>query len=734
MRVLRHFRASRFDAHGYIYFAGCLFALGDPVHAQTIDAGALPENGIVVQGAATLTTPSSSAVQIDQASERVIIQWERFDIGESASVNFAQPSSSSVALNRVLASDASQIMGTLTANGQVFLINPSGVLFGRNARVDVGGLIASTLDIDNGDFLAGRHVFESNGTPGDVSNLGALHAVDGGYIALLGRQVANEGIVSARLGTVALAAGERVTLDFNGDSLLSLSVDRGALDAQVLNRQLIQVSGGSIYMSASAANDLAATVVNNTGIIEATSLTESNGVIRLEGGEHGTVAVSGTLDVSGTEAGATGGSIGIFGNRIGLFDDAVLNASGDQGGGVINVGGDFQGSGPNPNASRVYVGPDAQLYADALSAGDGGDVIVWADDATRFEGSISARGGVGGGDGGLAEVSGKDNLLYTGLADLRAANGVDGTLLLDPKNITIGTLTIDDLLANDSFLENVTASVTVGVGNLLTQLSLGHVMLQANNDITLGTAINTLASIANNDLTLQAGRSIAINADVSLRGAFDATINSTSASSANRDAGAAAFTMAAGTTISTATNNNNISIAVGTGVGSGASGNITLANLNAGTGNVQITHTGPTAGSSIVRASATDLVTANSAVFTVNGAAGGGGIGTSSAPIRVAATHLEASAQAGGAFFTAPSGAVTIGGATVGGLTGISTTGGGSIGITTTSGSITTNEAISAATGGNVSLTAGGAASAVTIGAGLTSGSGAVNVSAANGL
>lgn len=679
MSIIRRFRS--FDSPGTLCLAGCLIGFGVPTHAQTIDAGALPENGIVVSGAATLT-PSSSSLQIDQTSERAIIQWDRFDIGQNASVNFAQPSSNAVALNRVLASDASQIMGTLSANGQVFLINPSGVLFGRDARVDVGGLVASTLDMRNEDFLAGNHVFESDGTAGDVSNLGTLRARDGGYIALLGQQVANEGIISARLGTVALAAGERITLDFNGDALLSLAVDRGAVGAQVANHQLIQAAGGSVYMSASAANDLAATVVNNTGIIEATSLTEHNGVIRLEGGERGTVAVSGRLDASGTDAGTTGGSIGVFGERIGLFDAAELDASGIEGGGTINVGGNFQGAGLDPNASRVYAGPETQLRADALNSGNGGDVIVWSDDATRFEGSISARGGINGGDGGFAEVSGKDNLLYTGLADLRAPSGLDGTLLLDPKNITIGTLNLDDLLFNDQFLENLTASVTVGVVNLLLQLEFGQVTLQANNDITLSTALNNLASFTSNALTLQAGRSIAVTSDVLLRGAFNATINSTGASSVNRDPGAATFTMAAGTTINTAATNSNISISVGTGVGT----------------------------------------------------AGGGGIGTSSAPLRVAATHLEAAAQAGGAFFTAPSGSLTIGGATVGSLTGISTTGGGSIGITTSGGSITTSEAISAAAGGTIALTAGGASSALTIGAGLSSGNGALNLISANGI
>ncbi|MBL8265847.1 beta strand repeat-containing protein [Steroidobacter sp.] len=734
MRALRLFGATRPDVPGYLYFAGCLLALSGQSHAQTIDPGALPENGIVVSGAASMTTPSSSNLRIDQASDRVVIEWDRFNIGQNASVTFAQPSSSAVALNRVLASDASQIMGTLNANGRVFLVNPSGVLFGRDAHVDVGGLVASTLNISNEDFLAGRYVFESNGTAGDVANLGTLRANDGGYIALLGRQVANEGIITARLGTVGLAAGERVTLDFNGDSLLRLAVDRGAVDAQAANHHLIQAAGGSVYMSASAANDLAGTVVNNTGIIEATSLTERNGVIRLEGGEHGTVAVSGTLDASGTTAGATGGSIGVFGHRIGLFDAAELNVSGDRGGGTINVGGSFQGAGPEPNASRVYVGPDAQLNADALSSGNGGDVVVWADAATRFEGSISARGGASGGDGGDAEVSGKDNLLYAGLADLRASQGANGTLLLDPKNITIGTLSLDTLLNNDSFLENLVGSVTLGVLDLLAQLTLSGITLQANNDITLTTALNALSLLSNNGLTLEAGRSIALNADVLVRGPFTATINSSLASNTARDVGAAAFTMAAGTTINTTASNGDISINVGTGAGVGTSGNITLANLNAGSGNVHITHSGQTAGSSILRASASDTITANSAVFTVNGAAGGGAIGTSSAPLRVAASHVEASAQSGGAFFTAPTGNLTIGGATVGGLTGISTTGGGAIGLTTSNGSITTSEAISAAAGGAVSLTAGGASSAVTIGAGLTSGSGALNLSAANGV
>ena len=283
------------------------------------------------------------------------------------------------------------ILGNLSANGQVFLLNPNGVLFGAGAHVDVGGIVASTLGLSDADFLAGRYTFSGSGS-GSVLNRGTIRAADGGYVALVGPRVANEGVITARLGTVALGAGEQVTLKIDGQQLVAFSVDKAAVDALAANQQLIRADGGTVILSAQAKDALLSTVVNNDGIVEARSVSVKNGVIRLEGGASGVVAVSGKLDASGANAGERGGQIEVTGDKVALFDGALIDASGRSGGGTVLVGGDYQGKNPAiQNASRTYVAPTATIRADAIDVGDGGKVIVWADGDTRFHGTVSAK-------------------------------------------------------------------------------------------------------------------------------------------------------------------------------------------------------------------------------------------------------------------------------------------------------------------------------------------------------
>ena len=367
--------------------------------AHALDPTALPAGGQVAAGSAVISQAGNS-LTVRQASDKAILNWSSFNVGANAQVNFAQPSASSVVLNRVLSTSASEIQGRITANGQVFLVNPGGVLFGRAAQVDVGGLVASTLGITDANFLASRYLFTTGGAAGSIFNQGALSAAQGGTIALLAPEVRNEGVISARMGTAALASGDQVTLDFSGDRLVSLVVDQSALRALVENRHLIQADGGTVIMTARSAGDLAATVVNNAGLVRAASVSEHNGVIRLEGGERGVVAVSGTLDVSGPGAGETGGTVKVLGDKVGLFGGARINASGDAGGGTVLVGGNYQGKGPEQNASAAFVAPGVQVNADALTHGNGGKVVVWANETARVRGELSARGGAQSGDGG----------------------------------------------------------------------------------------------------------------------------------------------------------------------------------------------------------------------------------------------------------------------------------------------------------------------------------------------
>lgn len=294
--------------------AGSLYLL--PLAAL---GGELPSGGTVVTGVGSIEQ-FDKHLSITQGSERLAIEWQQFNIGEGNRVSFNQPSASAIALNRVIGTDGSRIMGQLDANGRVFLINPNGVLFGKNAQVDVGGLVASTLDISNEDFAAGNYRFRGNGNNAAIINKGHITAADGGAVALLGGHVSNEGVISARLGSVALVAGEQVTLDFAGDGLLKVQVDEATRDALVENHQLIQADGGQVLMSAHAADALLQTVVNNTGVIEARTLENRNGKIVLLGGfEGGTVEVAGKLDASAPEGG-DGGFIDTSGAHVQIHE------------------------------------------------------------------------------------------------------------------------------------------------------------------------------------------------------------------------------------------------------------------------------------------------------------------------------------------------------------------------------------------------------------------------------
>ena len=287
---------------------GAHFALTSMAAALMLGYGSLalagPAGGTVVAGQASINgTPGNTVIQ--QGSQHAVINWASFNIGKGESVQFQQPNSSAVALNRVLGNDGTTILGNLSANGKVFIVNPNGVLFGHGASVNTAGLVASTLDISNADFMAGKYQFAGNGT-GKVLNQGSISA-PGGYVALLGANVSNEGTIQARLGSVALAAGRAITLDVAGDGLLNVAVDRGAVGALVNNGGLIQADGGSVVLTAQAAGDLLKTVVNNTGVIEAHSIDTRGGTIKLLGDmQSGTVNAAGTLDASAPESGNGG--------------------------------------------------------------------------------------------------------------------------------------------------------------------------------------------------------------------------------------------------------------------------------------------------------------------------------------------------------------------------------------------------------------------------------------------
>jgi filamentous hemagglutinin family protein len=287
-------------------------------------AHAAPGGAQVTAGAGTVSQTGNTTT-IRQTSATLFLNWQSFNVTANEVVNFIQPNATSIAVNRILGNTSSQIFGHLDANGQVWLINPNGILFGVGAEVNVGGLTASTLDVSDASFSASLRSFSGPGT-GSVINQGTIRAADGGYVALLGNQVSNQGVIRAQLGTVALGAGSAETLTFSGRQLIHLRVDQSTLNDLAANGQLIEADGGNVIMTAGAKNSLLASVVNNTGIVQARSVEDHNGIITLLAGmTAGQVNVGGTLDAT-APAGQPGGSIETSGAAVSVASTAKIVA------------------------------------------------------------------------------------------------------------------------------------------------------------------------------------------------------------------------------------------------------------------------------------------------------------------------------------------------------------------------------------------------------------------------
>ncbi|MDC8759099.1 beta strand repeat-containing protein [Janthinobacterium fluminis] len=461
-----------------------------------------------------------------------IINWQSFSIQPGELTRFIQQSAASGVLNRIIGQDPSQILGALQSNGRVFLINPNGVLFGRDARVDVNGLVASSLALSNADFLAGRGLFTAGATAGAVANQGVIATPAGGQVVLIAPDVGNSGIITAPNGQVVLAAGRSVQLADAANPALQVVVSAPADQAVNLGQVLAQGGRIGIYGA----------LVTQRGSLNADSAALG------EGGAIVLRASGTTLLEAGSRTSATGtgrgGRIELLGRRVGLSGDASADASGQQGGGTILVGGDYRGANAAlPNAEQTYLGAQTTLKADAGARGDGGKVIVWSDGATRVFGAISARGGVQGGDGGFVETSGH-YLDMQARVDTTAARGRTGQLLLDPSNIYIaldssaavgagmmpsgagtpgdsGGVFADTGAASDSLLTT---------GRLETALANSNVTVMSSNPNASGggfiKVVSPLTWSGNRSLTLDASGGIALQAAIT---AADGSLNLLSA-------------------------------------------------------------------------------------------------------------------------------------------------------------------------------------------------------------
>ncbi|MEX0374847.1 two-partner secretion domain-containing protein, partial [Spiribacter pallidus] len=340
-------------------------------------AGELPQGERITAGDATIGR-DGRVMTITQRSDRLITEWQGFSIGREAHVEFIQPGRESAALNRVTSGRPSEIFGSLSANGQVLLVNQAGIHFASGSRVDAGSLVASTLAIADEDFLADRLRFAGGSQAGIVAE-GEINVAEGGHLALVAPTIEQRGHIEAPSGGVALAAAEAVELTLGDTGLVSMKVERGALDAAIDNGGVIEVGDGAVVMTAEGMDELTRGVVNNTGTIEASGLSAEGGRIVLEadgavnntgrlaagseqgaGGEiridAGTVSeINGTLDVSSTAAG--GGLVTVEADHIRLGGATMVDATGATGGGDVLIGGDWQGG--DHAEYRVFNDPEA---------------------------------------------------------------------------------------------------------------------------------------------------------------------------------------------------------------------------------------------------------------------------------------------------------------------------------------------------------------------------------------
>src|SRR5262249_3492377 len=404
--------------HNFLLASTALLALASS------SALAEPLGGTVVGGSATISSGPGS-VTVNQSSSRAIVNWTTFNISRGETTTFNQPSSSSVVLNRVtggLGPPASY--GTLTAHRPVFLINRAGVLIGATGVINTAGFLATTSDIKNEDFMAGRMNFNIPGQrDASIVNQGTITASTGGFAALVAPGVRNSGTITATLGTVALASGNTFTLDLYGDRLIQLSpsdqiasqvidVATGKpLKSLVSNDGKLSANGGRVELTAAAARAVVDSVINNSGVIEANSVGTRDGMIVLGAATEATkpadapkqtVRVAGTVSAAGQDKGGKGGTVVVTGEDV-QVSGARIDVSGDAGGGKVMLGGDWGGGRPTltvnnqsatlesyqiATASTLSVDAATTINASARSEGNGGKAVLWSDSQTTFAGTI----------------------------------------------------------------------------------------------------------------------------------------------------------------------------------------------------------------------------------------------------------------------------------------------------------------------------------------------------------
>jgi filamentous hemagglutinin family protein len=356
-------------------------------HAQS-----LPQGGSVALGNAAIHG-GGNAITVDQTSQRAVVNWDSFSVGQGAAVTFNQPNAGAAILNRVIGATASTIAGAVSGNGQMFLVNPNGIAITASGTVTMGGgFVASTLDISDRDFAQGTLGFNGSGS-GTVSNSGAISVGSGGFAALLGGRVASSGIIAAPLGRIGLGSGRQATLDLTGDGFLQVALPAPASGDDPLVAMAGRLSGARIELRAATVSDAIRNAVNVPGELAAQGAHAEGGVVVLDGGAGGAVRLAGGVEASGA---TQGGAITLTGKDISLESGAKLTATGGSAGGTILVGGGLHGEDDLLQATSVTMAAGSSIDVSATGDGHGGTAVLWSNVAdaasqTRFAGTIRAR-------------------------------------------------------------------------------------------------------------------------------------------------------------------------------------------------------------------------------------------------------------------------------------------------------------------------------------------------------
>ena len=498
---------------------------------------ARPQGGQVVAGSASIAQAPTSTT-VTQSSNRAAVDWRSFDVGANQSVTFRQPGPTSVTLNRVTGPDPSAIAGRISANGQLILTNPSGVTFYQGAQVNAQSVIVSAAGIGNRNFMAGRMVFDRDAKPGArIDNAGTITVRQAGLAALVAPSVANSGTINARMGHVVLGGGAVAhTLDMYGDGLVSIDVTKSVVRAPlgpngqmvtalVTNTGVIAADGGTVQLTARAADGVVQDLVRAGGTIRANTAAGRTGQIEIVG-TGGSVVVEGRVLAEGRTPGSTGGTVVVAGSTATvLAPTARVSADGHAGGGLVALGTTAArargtGTAPPGTSARTVLAAGSRVSADATAAGDGGRITVLSTETTAVGGAISARGGRVSGSGGTIELSGETGFRLTGTANTSAPHGAPGTIVLDPRDLTItatpnGTTNVAPTNGTDPNIAYNTPSTVADAFVTPAQLQAltGNLHLQATRDLTVASSF-TYTGGAN--VVLEAGRNLTVNTGVTI--------------------------------------------------------------------------------------------------------------------------------------------------------------------------------------------------------------------------